>query len=107
MKISDVLSSPRKWTKGWLAVDLIGECDVHSKNAVRFCLSGAAMRAGCFEAFRQWYQKSQETRLPISFFNDAPERTFAQVRRLINMFEKHQVATRRAAKRRPLKRVSL
>jgi hypothetical protein len=46
-KISEVLSSPEKWTKGWEARDANRSCvPADSESAVCWCLRGAEVKLG-------------------------------------------------------------
>lgn len=93
MKVQDLLSSEEKWSKGSLAVDEFGNgVAYNSKEAASFCLEGAILK--CYRG------KMKRTEIihtmanlidvrtygkykAIAYWNDAPERTFKQIRKLI------------------------
>jgi len=92
MKISEILTDRSKWTKGMYAKDSRGKkVGVDDPSAKRFCLVGAAKKAGVELKLLQWFDR-QEKRLDwtdgIIAWNDEPRRTFLQVRRLVRAFER-------------------
>jgi alpha-glucosidase (family GH31 glycosyl hydrolase) len=88
MKIKDFLDSPSKWTQEALARDDKGRaCDPLSHSAVCFCLLGLM---GVFYDFRSSNGEEAWNKLNSVFkgkiigkWNDAPERTFEEVKALV------------------------
>jgi len=96
MKVQDLLSTEEKWFKGSLAVDEFGvTVGVSSRKAVQFCLEGAILKCYPGDRFKNKRfditlsvrdlidRKSKGRYRFISNWNDAPRRTFKQVRGLI------------------------
>lgn len=88
MKVQDILTDESKWTKGALARDINGfeVDDVRSEKAVKFCLFGAIDRAlgkTFSDSMAIDYQICKKLGKDSVLWNDAPERTFAEVRGLI------------------------
>jgi hypothetical protein len=83
MTIQELLSDESKWTKGTAARNSSGS-PVHptNKNAVKFCLIGAAVRCGVDKELIQPAVKELGF-CRISIFNDHPDTTFADIRRVI------------------------
>ena len=86
MKASDILTDEGKWCQGYTALDdagwLVGS---PSGAAIRWCIQGAAIRAGYTlreekELGQRIYEKVKSD---IVTWQDAPERTFAEVRELL------------------------
>lgn len=85
MKVSQLLSRPSRWGKGYLAKDSkgrpVGPLD---PSAIKFCLDGAIER--CYKT-----DSRRVTRIllnliegpSISHFNDAPNRRFRDIRALL------------------------
>lgn len=95
MKIKELLSAPEKWTQGAFCKTADGR-DCGRVEAVRFCLKGA-MQQTCIAPFRQKrtmiYEKMAAV-LPeaggicrIVAWNDAPERTFEEVKELVERLD--------------------
>jgi hypothetical protein len=98
-KVGEILSEPSRWTKVAFARNAEGiEVDVESPDAACYCFIGAIQKAEYEVALQSW--RSQIVRntvnsclptpgtLPFSSsaivgFNDAPERTFEEVRAVI------------------------
>ena len=87
MKIQEVLATPDKWCKYDNAVTKLG-CDVlpDSSQAVKWCLVGAAMK--CYSGLELTRVRNLIATkiLPFTYitsYNDAAERTFEDIRRLI------------------------
>lgn len=76
MKIRDLLTDPSKWCQGAMARDINGfGCLSDDPVAAKWCLAGAANKVGvCLS-------------LDIITWNDAPGRTFAEVRELIEKLD--------------------
>ena len=88
MKIRELLSGPEKWTQKALARGASGELeDLYSQSAVQWCLMGAMAR--CYPGSADEIRKKVRVRLfgrqygLISRWNDAPGRTFEEVRALV------------------------
>ncbi len=84
MKLSELLTDESKWTKGAFARTKsgVGLWNGSSPNAVCWCLSGALQVC---DARSETKQKIRE-HLKIDFipaWNDAPERTFDDVKNLL------------------------
>jgi hypothetical protein len=86
MRVRDLLSDETKWCQGSYARDG-DDCPTpaRSPRAVRWCLVGA-----CHKAYQRREQLKASLRKlqarvsgPISAWNDAPARTFAEVRQVI------------------------
>jgi hypothetical protein len=91
----EILRDPKRWTKGTLARDSSGKpTDISGNYAVCFCASGAIIKA----SFNIGYMKARHSlsdvvgNCSISWWNDAPERTHAEI---IQGFEK-AIAVERA-----------
>ena len=91
MKISDILTDESKWTRGVFARNENDDpVDSLSKEAVKFCLIGAANRA-CYESnssdvrsidrLHQIVVKRGYT--SVSMFNDASDVTFSDILEVI------------------------
>jgi hypothetical protein len=95
MKVKDILSDASMWTQGACARDKADrQCSVLSDAAVRFCLRGAAARVysgqaldAAMEAIARaigfdgdWYDGIDRE---IEIWNDNPDRTFEEVRQVI------------------------
>lgn len=90
MKVQDILTDESKWTKGTYARSVLGNrVAFNSKRATKYCLSGAIFRACGFspkaaeKIERKVFKKLGSDCTGITYWNDDPERTFAQVRGLI------------------------
>lgn len=87
MKVQDILTDESKWCKGALARDVNGfeVEDVWSDGAVKFCLFGAIKRAlGNFSGAMEIDDKiCTKLGRDSVLWNDAQDRTFAEVRGLI------------------------
>lgn len=87
MKVQDILTDESKWTRGSYARGVSGRTvDYLGKSAVCFCLMGAIMRAASTETEQKEMYMAVNLKLNhrgIEGWNDAPERTFAEVRGLI------------------------
>jgi hypothetical protein len=94
MKAKDLLTSASKWTKDCWAVDRRGSpCMPASEDAVRWCLAGAIMRAYPDRATRDsasravWKAIGDRSWYSIKQWNDHPTRTFAEVRRILDIVD--------------------
>lgn len=103
MKVRELLDSPEKWTKGAIARDSKGNLvSYNSPNAVCFCLLGAIYK--CYASDKMNPDKMNPDKLPleirkligsllnlrsdsISYFNDAPKRTFEDIKNLVNTLD--------------------
>ena len=86
MKVSELLTSPAKWTHGTWARDSKGfAVSVLDEKAVRFCLSGAILKCypekGAYEKI--YHRIVQRVGMTPMQWNDAPGRTFEEVRTLV------------------------
>jgi hypothetical protein len=97
-----LLDTPEKWTKGEFAKDVNGHvCPTRSKNAVRFCLTGACIAVTCANSrykrlsenlrckrllreINKYLPKPMPEPYIIGTWNDAPERTFEDIHNLLN-----------------------
>ncbi len=92
MKVRELLSSPDKWVKTKWAADLLKRpVDPCSPDAVCFCLLGAidfCYREGTDvkDEVRNKIRK-YIGRASIMLWNDAPERTFEEVKSLVNQLD--------------------
>lgn len=88
MKVRELLTGPEKWTKGADARSESGySVEPDSKAACRWCLYGAINAAyprtdDAIRALKLVNAKLGESR-GICNWNDAPERTFDDVRKLV------------------------
>jgi hypothetical protein len=93
MKIKELLSDESKWIKGYFAADKDGNIldDEYNERACKFCLLGALDK--CYGTNANEYRRVRakiesriipnETLGTIVRWNDAPERTFADVKQLV------------------------
>lgn len=86
MKIKELFSSPEKWTKKDYALDANGVfVPPRDKSAVSWCLYGAVCkcyypdRLGMISVIEKIKQRLDKSG---AVWNDAPERTFEDVKRL-------------------------
>lgn len=97
MKISEILSSPDKWTKEHCAKDSDGDpTNSSSPTAVCWCLAGAMNRMISLNE-DMFFSKTHFTlteivrsttkHQEISYFNDAPETTYEDVMKVVKLFE--------------------
>ncbi len=82
MKPSELLDSEEKWCKGSNAKDENGIAVIpESPRAIKWCLVGAVYKTRPFDTVWEDIEKLRaHLGLVISDYNDAPERTFAEVR---------------------------
>lgn len=91
MKVKELLDSPEKWTKGHYSRDKLGNpAWPENDDATCFCLMGAIRRCYGFgprgnEIVKRCCDriKCDDSGSSLGPFNDAPERTFDEVRQLI------------------------
>jgi hypothetical protein len=92
VKVKDILSDPSKWTQGFFARDKLGQpCEPLDENAVQYCIVGALMRAyGRGQRYAAYARAMKaiaaiygEAPITIDDWNDAPDRTFDDVRRVL------------------------
>jgi hypothetical protein len=92
VKVKDILTDESKWTQGVDARDGYGRrCDPCSSSAVSFCVTGAAMRAYQYsahaqnKAIRALLRAIPSEYADLESWNDETDRTFDEVRRLIEL----------------------
>jgi hypothetical protein len=92
MKVKDILTDESKWTQGVDARDRYGHrCDPCSGSAVSFCVTGAALRAyqhsarAQNKAIRSLLRAIPSEYADLESWNDETDRTFDDVRRLIEL----------------------
>lgn len=92
MKIRELLDSPEKWIQGKLAADSNGNTVTSlSVDSCRWCIVGSIIKCyGCNEFGDDRYAVANRISdhlslypLDISKWNDAPERTFEDIRKLV------------------------
>ncbi len=86
MLLSELLSDESKWTKGVTARDKDGNiCNSKDPNAVCWCLFGAVWKADNADSADKAIRRviPDEFGGSIVMWNDAPERTFADIKALI------------------------
>jgi len=85
MKIRDLLSDITRWTKGASARNLEGESVLATEPCACYCVYGALVHCYGFTGAAAVYARIRE-RLGMSpvKWNDAPERTFAEVKALVD-----------------------
>lgn len=91
MKIKDLYSDESKWTKGAYAKTSEGYF-TYSRDggAVCWCLAGAALKVSCGtqEAFSAiWNKVFAEVGMDMVTWNDDPERTFEEVKALVEKLD--------------------
>lgn len=80
----ELLSAPERWTKGECARDASGNrVDISSPDATCFCLIGAAGLVGEFKSVMDLLDRLVAPG-PASCWQDAPERTHAEVLALLD-----------------------
>ena len=85
MKAQDILTDESKWCKNYLGMtpDGLGVRECHPK-AVSFCLIGAIFKAyHCNSVYVVDRVRNHLGTSSVAKWNNEPERTFAQVRALI------------------------
>lgn len=85
MKVKDLLTGPDKWTQGWNARDIDGFSKHHDGvRAVCWCLHGAIWKCyGPLDGRRVCDKVEHRLHVPLTHWNDSPNRTFDEVRRLV------------------------
>lgn len=79
-----LFSDESKWTKGWFARDADGNyVEASGVRAVCWCIYGGFIRVGNENGLSDAVRASRGTGDELSDWNDAPERTFADVKQLI------------------------
>lgn len=89
MKIQDLLTDETRWCKGFSARDCDGNpCGSQESVAVRWCLQGAVRKTyGSYFQSAIGHDIAQHVGKSVSVWNDAPERTFSEVRELIEKLD--------------------
>lgn len=96
MKVKELLSSPEKWTQGTYARDALGGRPVPplDEDAVCFCLIGAVRK--CYPIISDQCPVLAKITLElctnlkmavITDWNDYPDRTFEQVKQLVDKLD--------------------
>lgn len=95
MKVRELLDRPERWCQGALARDGTtgAECDPHSEFATCWCVLGAV--SVCYPEHDQHSRAVEAMRLAIyrvkrgqvGIWNDAPGRTFEEVRELVERLD--------------------
>lgn len=102
MKIWQLLSSRKKWTRNTFARYANGHvCSIHSPTASRWCLSGAAHK--CYPDINKMFNVidkidneilkriGSEARPPalsvIVYYNDNPKRKFSEIKTLVKKLD--------------------
>jgi hypothetical protein len=89
---NEVLASEANWTKRAFAKDKDGHtCSTYDNGAVQFCLIGAVTRRFMKDGPHRNYDAYHEaedairkfTNKGVTSWNDAPERTFAEVKQVL------------------------
>src|ERR1700686_449534 len=96
-KIKEILSSPEKWTQGYIAKDTHGKAvSTKDENAVCFCLIGATRKAD-----PDFHYMTAHVFMPvriefatrgISTWNDDPERTYEDIEELLKDAKENYIA---------------
>ncbi len=81
MKVKELLTGPEKWTQGHLMVDASGT--IYGP-PVRWCLLGAVHHCYGKQASPIAIQINERLGWGMVKWNDQPERTFEDVRQLVN-----------------------
>ena len=91
MKVKELLTDESKWIKEWFAMSERGRyVPPNSRLACKWCLRGAIRR--CYEVVDNLYTDNvvdveqkvvNVIGMSIPKWNDAPERTFADVKKLV------------------------
>ena len=97
MKVRELLTDESKWTQGREAIrpdgDVVSFTLASDPQAIAWCLTGALDRCYCFgeewahaiDAVIRYIGTSKiEKRMAIAEWNDAPARTFADVKALVD-----------------------
>lgn len=88
MKIKELLAKPENWTKGNFAKDKLGfVVPVNSKEAVCWCLAGAINKCYLNNDFNILTLLNNNDIYHIPSWNDAPERTHAEVLALVERLD--------------------
>lgn len=90
MKVKELLSDSSKWTQGSFAKDKFGEVTkIDSKDATCWCLQGALQLCyGNYSINPSIYDKvKSEINRSIPGWNDTPERTFEDVKQLVETLD--------------------
>ena len=88
MKILELLDRPDRWTKGANARNASGgRVDIHSDEAVRWCLDGGTVKCGVSNLATETKLKqaclSLYGTVYYGYWQDQPETTWEQVRALL------------------------
>lgn len=82
-KITDLIDSPEKWTKGDFAIDENGcafpMVDTMTKGACCWCVEGARRQLGIWAGDSRWRSFLKECPKP-GFWNDNPRLTYEEFR---------------------------
>ena len=90
MKIKQLLATEKNWCKGSFAQDAQGNTvSSHETTATAWCLVGAARQ--CYPELERSFIlrqiKEARSMRDVGTWNDAPERTFEEVKRLVEALD--------------------
>ncbi len=84
MKIRELLIDETRWIQNIYAINNDGKsCYVTSKDACKWCLDGALRRCYLLPQAKEIHKKLWDRIGNYVIWNDSPERTFAEVKALI------------------------
>lgn len=86
MKVKELFTDESRWIQHYVAKDVYGRpCSV-TGNAASFCLLGAVSRCYVNDDWRRVMDKIKLHIMveSITVWNDSPERTFEEVKKLVN-----------------------
>ena len=88
MKVRELLSDESKWIRGILARNYAHvECTPKDPNATQWCLAGAVARCYPTEEHEPLIERIEIAVGWITFWNDNPNRTFAEVKALVDRLD--------------------
>lgn len=84
-RLDALFSDESKWAKGWFAKDATGKrVRIFASDAASWCLLGAIDKADCpHEAIVDEFETALCRWGQLSCWNDEPNRTFADIKKLI------------------------
>ena len=91
MKVKELLESKENWIKGHCALTKNNELtSSNSADAAKWCLIGAIIRCYGVVGFAEFITEIKQHILPfssVSLWNDTPNRTFEEVKELVNRLD--------------------